>query len=217
MSKGYVYILTNPSFREDWVKIGKTRRPVDVRSTELDNTAVPLPFEIYATIYSEQYEKIEKLIHKTIDRLTKLRIRQNREFFNIRPAEAYAILKDIAAVIPDAELEVFDERQRENQIDEDGVPMSKDRKPPFRFSMVGLQVGQKVVFDPTGIEVKIAADNRIEYQDKLYTLSGFAVEFMPDNKRCSCDSYQGPCYFSWNGHSLNDLRKGKEFESMPQE
>ena len=27
----YVYILTNPSFREDWVKIGKSSRPVDVR------------------------------------------------------------------------------------------------------------------------------------------------------------------------------------------
>lgn len=40
---GYVYILTNPSFREDWVKIGKSIRPVDVRSKELDNTAVPLP------------------------------------------------------------------------------------------------------------------------------------------------------------------------------
>jgi hypothetical protein len=26
---GYVYILTNPSFREDWVKIGKSSRPVD--------------------------------------------------------------------------------------------------------------------------------------------------------------------------------------------
>ena len=25
---GYVYILTNPSFREDWVKIGKSARPV---------------------------------------------------------------------------------------------------------------------------------------------------------------------------------------------
>lgn len=24
--KGYVYILTNPSFREDWVKIGKSSR-----------------------------------------------------------------------------------------------------------------------------------------------------------------------------------------------
>lgn len=40
--KGYVYILTNPSFREDWVKIGKSSRPVDIRSKELDNTAEPL-------------------------------------------------------------------------------------------------------------------------------------------------------------------------------
>ena len=24
---GYVYILTNPSFKEDWVKIGKSSRP----------------------------------------------------------------------------------------------------------------------------------------------------------------------------------------------
>ena len=29
--KGYVYILTNKSFRDDWVKIGKSSRPVDVR------------------------------------------------------------------------------------------------------------------------------------------------------------------------------------------
>ena len=58
--KGYVYILTNPSFREDWVKIGKSSRPVDVRSKELDNTAVPLPFEIYATLYTSKYDKVEK-------------------------------------------------------------------------------------------------------------------------------------------------------------
>ena len=37
---GYVYMLTNPSFREDWVKIGKSSRPVDEGSKELDNTAV---------------------------------------------------------------------------------------------------------------------------------------------------------------------------------
>jgi hypothetical protein len=42
-SAGYVYILTNPSFREDWVKIGKSSRPVDVRSKELDNTALYTP------------------------------------------------------------------------------------------------------------------------------------------------------------------------------
>ena len=57
---GYVYILTNPSFREDWVKIGKSARPVDIRSKELDNTAVPLPFEIYATIQTVKYNDVEK-------------------------------------------------------------------------------------------------------------------------------------------------------------
>ena len=67
---GFVYILTNPSFREDWVKIGKSARPVDVRSKELDNTAVPLPFEIYATIRTIKYNEVEKLVHELIDSLT---------------------------------------------------------------------------------------------------------------------------------------------------
>ena len=31
---------------------------MNVRSAELDNTAVPLPFEVYATIRTEQYEKV---------------------------------------------------------------------------------------------------------------------------------------------------------------
>ena len=34
---GYVYRLTYPSFCEDWVKIGKSSRHVDVKSKELDN------------------------------------------------------------------------------------------------------------------------------------------------------------------------------------
>lgn len=56
--QGYVYILTNPSFKEDWVKIGKSARPVDIRSKELDNTAVPLPFEIFAAIKTCKYTMI---------------------------------------------------------------------------------------------------------------------------------------------------------------
>lgn len=75
LAAGYVYILTNPSFREDWVKIGKSSRPVDIRSKELDNTAVPLPSEIYATIKTVKFNEVEKLVHKTIDRLANLRIR----------------------------------------------------------------------------------------------------------------------------------------------
>ena len=90
---GYVYILTNPSFREDWIKIGKSSRPVDVRIKELDNTSVPLPFEIFATMKTAKYNEAEKLVHRYIERFTNLRIRNNREFFNVKPEEARASLE----------------------------------------------------------------------------------------------------------------------------
>ena len=99
---GYVYILTNPSFREDWVKIGKSSRPVDVRSKELDNTAVPLPFEIYATMKTVKYNEAEKLVHRYIERFTNLRIRNNREFFNVKPEEALEIFYEVASLLDDA-------------------------------------------------------------------------------------------------------------------
>ena len=102
---GYVYILTNPSFREDWVKIGKSSRPVDVRSKELDNTAVPLPFEVFATMKTQKYNEAEKLVHRYIERFTNLRIRNNREFFNVKPEDALEIFKDVALVLEDAEIE----------------------------------------------------------------------------------------------------------------
>ena len=111
---GYVYILTNPSFREDWVKIGKSSRPVDVRSKELDNTAVPLPFEIFATMKTTKYNEVEKLVHKTIDRLTDLRIRQSREFFNVAPQLALDIFRDIATTIDDAEVILYQEGNRKS-------------------------------------------------------------------------------------------------------
>ena len=105
---GYVYILTNPSFREDWVKIGKSSRPVDVRSKELDNTAVPLPFEIFATMKTVKYNEVEKFVHKTIDRLTDLRIRQNREFLNVPPKMTLDIFRDIAITIDNAEITEYE-------------------------------------------------------------------------------------------------------------
>lgn len=104
---GYVYILTNPSFREDWVKIGKTKNMED-RLRTLDNTSVPLPFEVFATLKTEKYNEAEKLVHRYIERFTNLRIRNNREFFNVQPEVALEIFKDVALVIEDAEIdEVF--------------------------------------------------------------------------------------------------------------
>ena len=217
--QGYVYILTNPSFREDWVKIGKSARPVDVRSKELDNTAVPLPFEIYATLKTSKYSKVEKQIHKQIDRLTDLRIRQNREFFNIAPSVALDIMRDIADLLDDAELAVYVDgnpvisKSKDEDKKIEAATKEKEKraqKPPFKFHMIGLNVGDTVIFDPLSLPVQVATDDKIEYQGRLYSLSNFTREFLPEEKQCASGSYQGPKYFSYEGKTLSEWRREKE-------
>ena len=208
---GFVYILTNPSFREDWVKIGKSIRPVDVRSKELDNTAVPMPFEIFATMQTEKFNEVEKLVHKTIDRLTDLRIRQNREFFNVAPQVALDIFKDIAQAIDDAIITEYENNQPikpEAKRGNPGIRIVKRGR--FKFSMVGIKIGEYVTFIPTGISVKVASDDTVEYDGRIYKLSPFAGTFMPEDKRNTSGAYQGAKYFSYNGNILDDLRKASE-------
>lgn len=160
---GYVYILTNPSFREDWVKIGKSSRPVDIRSKELDNTAVPLPFEIYATLKTAKYEIVEKKIHKAIDRLTTLRIRRNREFFNIEPAKALEILRDEAEVLEDAEIILYKDNKPipTSPAAKPSEPATKkvEKKKPAKVSPSADMKGLCVLLpDGTFIHEKVAAD-----------------------------------------------------------
>lgn len=207
---GYVYILTNPSFREDWVKIGKSSRPVDIRSKELDNTAVPLPFEIYATIQTVKYNDVEKHVHKTIDRLTDLRIRQNREFFNVPPQIALDIFNDIAKMIDDAVVTIYKDNKPVPHPEKEKSPEATKRvvkRGRFKFSMVGIKIGETITFIPTRTEVKVASDDSIEYEGRIYKLSPFAGTFMPEEKQNTSGAYQGAKYFSYKGQILDDMRR----------
>lgn len=213
---GYVYILTNPSFREDWVKIGKSTRSVDIRSKELDNTAVPLPFEIFATMKTCKFNEVEKLVHKTIDRLTDLRIRQNREFFNVDPKVALDIFRDIASTIDDAEIVEYQNNYPvtaaeiescDDKTTQHGEVKRTVKRGRFKFSMVNIKIGDYITFVPTGIRVKVASDDSIEYDGRIYKLSPFVGTFMPEEKRNQSNAYQGAKFFSYNGKILDDLRK----------
>lgn len=155
-------------------------------------------------------------MHKTIDRLTDLRIRQNREFFNVSPSVALDIFRDIASTIDDAKITVY----RNNvPIDEDQVkrlPSKANtlqcRRKPFRFSMVNLDAGETVTFVPTGQEVKVADDKKVEYEGRLYTLSAFVGTFLPEEQQNVSGAYQGPKYFTYKGETLSELRSKLEEE-----
>ena len=210
---GFVYILTNPSFREDWVKIGKSSRPVDIRSKELDNTAVPLPFDIYATLKTVKYEQVEKQLHRMIDRLTDLRIRQNREFFNVPPAKALELLKDCAMTLDDAvidEVYLGESRFKHKAECEKGDTDRKKIRPRFKFSMVGIPIGATLIFTPTDLEVKVADDDHVEYDGRIFKLSPFVGTFMPEDRRNTSGAYQGAKFFTYKGEILDDIRSRVE-------
>ena len=210
---GYVYILTNPSFREDWVKIGKTTN-MEKRLKTLNTTALPLPFKVYATIKTSKYEELEKIIHKQIDRLTDLRINQSREFFNVHPAQALDIFLDQATALDDAIVTKYENgKPRQMYPVLEKAKEEKEKKPqrpPFDFSMVGLNVGDKVIFDALNLEVKVAGRNKVEYEGRLWSLSAFCGTYLPENMHNASEAYQGPKYFSYQGKTLWEIRLEKE-------
>ena len=88
----------------------------------------------------------------------------------------------------------------------DAVVSEKKRRPNFLFSMVGISVGETLVFIPTGISVRVASDDQVEYQGRLYKLSPFVGTFLPEDKQTPSGAYQGAKFFSYKGKILSDLR-----------
>jgi hypothetical protein len=203
MDKGYVYVLTNPSFKEDWVKIGKSSRLPNVRSKELFNTATPLPYEIYATLCTEKYNEAEKMIHHTIDILTHSRIHVHREFFNIAPEKAYEILREISTLLGDeAEAKLYGDNVETKP--GDGTKIKGER---FNFYKKGLKDGDSVSFisDPN-IKAIVASSRQVLYEGTLWYLSPLTKTIFDKKGLASpSGSYQGPAFFSFQGKKLTEL------------
>ena len=88
-TKGYIYILINPSM-QGVVKIGRTTRTTKDRISELSShSGVPTPFEL---VYERQFndcQVAEKEIHT---RLTQYRLSRDREFFKMPTSDAVVAL-----------------------------------------------------------------------------------------------------------------------------
>ena len=102
--KGYIYILTNPSF-PDYVKIGYAD-DVDKRVQQLNNTeCTPYAFHVYAT-YEVDSRLMDIKFHTIIDKLNPAlrsiekyngRTRK-REFFEIPAEDAFSAFEAMAEI-----------------------------------------------------------------------------------------------------------------------
>ena len=85
MSKGYVYIMVNPSM-PGLVKIGKTMRSPGDRARELYQTGVPAPFALFSAFKSPDCTELEQAAHKG---LSAYRVSERSEFFAISAVDAH--------------------------------------------------------------------------------------------------------------------------------
>ena len=84
-----------------------------------------------------------------------------------------------------------------------------NRRPAFRFSMIGLKPGDVVYFEHGDIPVTIVSENTVAYDNEIYTLSRFCKHFMPEEGSENRE-YQGPAHFTLNGKTLDEIRKETE-------
>ena len=210
MSKGVIYILTNPSFPE-YVKIGYAT-DIEKRLKQLNHSeTIPFAFRVHA-VYEVEGRLTDTTLHQLIDSLNPdLRSietfdgkERKKEFYAMKAEEAYHILECIAKISGTTKClkrmkpeghEVLDEKLAE-EVKKESI------KGPFRFSEVGIAPGEKVQYikDPS-IEAVVVDERHIEYNGQTTSLSAMATGLM----NCKY-TVQGPAYFKYNGKKLSDLR-----------
>ena len=208
--KGYVYILTNPSFPE-YVKIGYATN-LEARIKQLNRSeTIPFAFRAYA-IYEVDQPLTDKELHKLIDKLNPdLRTIENfdgkervKEFYAMSAEDAYGLLECIAKIsgtldrlqrlTPEGH-EILDE-QIANEVRE------TVRRGPFRFSACNIPIGSQIEFiEDSSVKATVVDDRRIEYNGETTSVSALAQKLKGFDH-----AVQGTLWFTYQGEKLTDIR-----------
>ncbi|WP_041137881.1 GIY-YIG nuclease family protein [Beduini massiliensis] len=217
---GYIYILTNPSFKE-YVKIGYAD-DVQKRLNQLNRSeCIPFAFRIYA-IYEVEMRLSDKKIHSIIDKLNpNLRSietfagkKRVREFYAMSPEDAYSILEAMAEIHGRTDklmlVQPSDYEEDEEEIAIEIEAEHRERLAPFQFPMCNIKPGSILEFwssasTNTGITCKVVNNKQVEFQNKLWSLSALATKLLGSKWGVA-----GPRYFKCNGQWLNDIREKNE-------
>ena len=206
--KGFVYVLTNPSFK--YVKIGST---TDItKRVDTLNVGTPEKFCVYAFYEVVNHKKVERLIHNFLD---EYRIydesggkKTKNEFFCIAPEKVYALLEFAA--------ELCNNKRKLKLWEEDMGPIGSHSI--TKLSELGIPQGARLKF----IENKIKTctidtkSNKVSYKNELYSINALAIKLLkekrgPKFKQSYVNGWQ---YFEHNGKTLIEIRKKRERSAL---
>ncbi len=195
MSEGTVYVLTNPAM-PGMVKIGKTTRDVSLRLADLYSTGVPLPFECAYAALVKDVDKTEKAFHAAFE---PDRVNPKREFFNINPGQAIAVLELMA--IEDVTPKIQNDAKN---IDLEALPsiekFKRLRRPNQDFFEMGLKAGDILKFGRNNETCKVLNARQVSYKGETWHLSNLTKKLVDNTS--PLDGYA-----SWyiNGRNLQDI------------
>ena len=107
-----------------------------------------------------------------------------------------------------------DTEEKTEQTDTPANVVSLDKPSnKFSFDTIGVNVGDALTFID-GTKVIAAEDNKVLFGGRLFTLSGFCKEFMPDDKRTKSNTYRGCAFFFKDGVKLEKLFKDAQNKSF---
>lgn len=215
--KGYIYILTNPSF-PDYVKIGYADN-VENRLQQLNRSeCIPFAFRVYAK-YAVSSRLSDIKVHAIIDKLNpNLRSIEHfngqkrvREFYAMSAEDAYAVLEAMAEIhgyTNRLELVLPDEKELEAEATaEDIKECKKERIATFTFARCGIAPGSDIEFccrnNPhSGVICKVVDERNIEYENKSWSITALAKHFTGSGSHIA-----GTRYFKYRGEWLHKLRE----------
>ncbi|MCY4268777.1 MAG: GIY-YIG nuclease family protein [Gammaproteobacteria bacterium] len=196
LDAGIVYVLTNPAM-PGLVKIGKTARgSVDARLAELYSTGVPVPFECAFAARVNDEAKVENAFHRAFG---PYRLNPKREFFQIEPEQAIALLELMADedVTPTLQQEAA-------SVDKDAKEASnklKARRPRQNFVEMGIPPGSELCFfeDPHET-ITVVSERKVNFRGEVTSLSAATKEILGNSYHVKT----GP-YWTFKGRKLEEI------------
>lgn len=197
-----IYILINEAM-PGYVKLGRTSS-LEQRIRSLDNTSAPLPFECFYACTVTNAHFVERQLH---DAFADVRVRSNREFFEIAPER-------MASALRIAQIEDVTPKQDYVETEEDQAALNeaKSRRAAFNFKLANVPVGALLTFARDRERTCLVVDHKnVQYAGEVMSVSESARRIL-EEMGYNWKAVQGPLYWEYEGETLGERRKRLEEE-----
>ena len=193
----FVYVLTNPAM-PGLVKVGfTTQDDAKKRIDGLYSTGVPFPFTIEFVCRVPNAVEVEKALHTAFG---PNRVNMKREFFQIDPAQAIAILKLLH--VEETTKQVLQQPQ-EGEVDDQSVAAAEQftkRRPNLNFEEMGIPVGSELICVSNGTKVIVESPKKVLLEGESVSLSAATRQIL----QLAYPVAPAP-YWTFNGKLLRDI------------